>query len=173
MNAPIRWGVIGYGNLARRKLGPALRNADRSELVAIMRRDPDELRLRAYLRRDRAFFQAPGRGFDSSPGASVRVDADAAPPGEAFVEMVCTTPSPRSESARMIAQRIADGLEAGGAFRSAGYSPLRERVRSRRSNAARASGTVPFATINTSSSRGSSGSRCRPSSMQVLQKGCA
>lgn len=35
----MRWGIIGVGDVAERKSGPGFRLADRSELVAVMRRD--------------------------------------------------------------------------------------------------------------------------------------
>ncbi|MBZ2198668.1 Gfo/Idh/MocA family protein [Occultella gossypii] len=35
----IRWGIIGVGNVTEVKSGPGFRQADRSELVAVMRRD--------------------------------------------------------------------------------------------------------------------------------------
>jgi len=40
----IRWGIIGAGNVAEFKSGPALMQAPGSALVAIMRRDPDKAR---------------------------------------------------------------------------------------------------------------------------------
>lgn len=39
MTTPIRWGVIGCGDVVERKSGPALQQAAGSELVAVMRRD--------------------------------------------------------------------------------------------------------------------------------------
>ena len=35
----VRWGIIGVGNVAERKSGPGFQLAERSELVAVMRRD--------------------------------------------------------------------------------------------------------------------------------------
>jgi 1,5-anhydro-D-fructose reductase (1,5-anhydro-D-mannitol-forming) len=40
----IRWGIIGAGNLAEFKSGPALMQASGSTLVAVMRRSPDKAR---------------------------------------------------------------------------------------------------------------------------------
>jgi predicted dehydrogenase len=37
----IRWGIIGCGNVTEIKSGPALQNAENSELVAVMRRNAD------------------------------------------------------------------------------------------------------------------------------------
>lgn len=37
--ADLRWGIIGCGDVCERKSGPALRAAERSSLVAVMRRD--------------------------------------------------------------------------------------------------------------------------------------
>ena len=37
----VRWGIIGVGNVTERKSGPAFRQAERSDLVAVMRRDGD------------------------------------------------------------------------------------------------------------------------------------
>lgn len=39
MNAPIRWGIVGCGDVCEVKSGPALQKAQNSELVAVMRRD--------------------------------------------------------------------------------------------------------------------------------------
>lgn len=39
MQAPIRWGIIGCGNVTEVKSGPGLQKAAGSELVAVMRRD--------------------------------------------------------------------------------------------------------------------------------------
>jgi len=36
----VRWGIIGVGNVTETKSGPGLQQADRSELVAVMRRSP-------------------------------------------------------------------------------------------------------------------------------------
>jgi 1,5-anhydro-D-fructose reductase (1,5-anhydro-D-mannitol-forming) len=41
---PIRWGIIGAGNVAEFKSGPALMLAPGSTVVAVMRRDPDKAR---------------------------------------------------------------------------------------------------------------------------------
>ena len=38
MSRTVRWGIIGTGDVAERKSGPALYKADRSELVAVMNR---------------------------------------------------------------------------------------------------------------------------------------
>ncbi|MDX6320384.1 MAG: hypothetical protein QOF52_242 [Propionibacteriaceae bacterium] len=35
----VRWGIIGVGDVTERKSGPGFQQADRSELVAVMRRD--------------------------------------------------------------------------------------------------------------------------------------
>ena len=37
----VRWGIIGVGNVTERKSGPGFRHAERSELVAVMRRNAD------------------------------------------------------------------------------------------------------------------------------------
>ncbi|WP_205739760.1 Gfo/Idh/MocA family protein [Georgenia sp. SYP-B2076] len=37
--AAVRWGIIGVGDVTERKSGPGLQRAERSELVAVMRRD--------------------------------------------------------------------------------------------------------------------------------------
>ena len=37
----VRWGIIGVGNVTERKSGPAFQQADRSELVTVMRRNGD------------------------------------------------------------------------------------------------------------------------------------
>src|SRR4249919_971430 len=37
----VRWGIIGVGDVTERKSGPAFQQAERSELVAVMRRSGD------------------------------------------------------------------------------------------------------------------------------------
>ena len=37
----VRWGIVGVGNVTERKSGPGFRQAERSELVAVMRRNGD------------------------------------------------------------------------------------------------------------------------------------
>lgn len=44
MRAPIRWGIIGCGDVTERKSGPAFRKVDGSALVAVMRRDGERAR---------------------------------------------------------------------------------------------------------------------------------
>ena len=44
MGQPIRWGIIGAGNVAEFKSGPALMQAPGSTVVAVMRRDADKAR---------------------------------------------------------------------------------------------------------------------------------
>jgi len=41
MSGRVRWGIIGCGDVVKRKSGPAFQRADRSELVAVMRRSAD------------------------------------------------------------------------------------------------------------------------------------
>lgn len=48
----IRWGIIGCGDVAERKSGPALYQAEGSELVAVMRRD--RAKAEGFARRHRA-----------------------------------------------------------------------------------------------------------------------
>lgn len=55
----IRWGIIGCGAVTERKSGPAFRRADRSELVAVMRRD-------AALARDYAIRHNVPRWYDNA-----------------------------------------------------------------------------------------------------------
>ena len=49
MHDPVRWGIIGCGNVTEVKSGPGLQKADGSELVAVMRRDA--ARAQDYARR--------------------------------------------------------------------------------------------------------------------------
>jgi hypothetical protein len=37
----VRWGIIGFGNVTEAKSGPGFQQAERSELVAVMRRNGD------------------------------------------------------------------------------------------------------------------------------------
>ena len=41
---PIRWGIIGCGDVTEVKSGPGLQKADGSQLVAVMRRDAEKAR---------------------------------------------------------------------------------------------------------------------------------
>src|SRR3954470_22835271 len=38
-SAPVRWGIVGCGDVTEVKSGPALQKADGSALMAVMRRD--------------------------------------------------------------------------------------------------------------------------------------
>ena len=49
MNDPVRWGIIGCGDVTEVKAGPGLQKAEGSELVAVMRRDA--ARARDYAQR--------------------------------------------------------------------------------------------------------------------------
>ncbi len=49
MNDPVRWGIIGCGDVTEVKSGPGLQKAEGSELVAVMRRDA--ARARDYAQR--------------------------------------------------------------------------------------------------------------------------
>ena len=44
LEAPVRWGIIGCGDVTEVKSGPGLRQAEGSELVAVMRRDRGKAR---------------------------------------------------------------------------------------------------------------------------------
>jgi predicted dehydrogenase len=44
MSEPVRWGIIGCGNVTEVKSGPGFRKARGSELVAVMRRDGEKAR---------------------------------------------------------------------------------------------------------------------------------
>ncbi len=41
MSGVVRWGIIGCGDVVKRKSGPAFQRAERSDLVAVMRRSAD------------------------------------------------------------------------------------------------------------------------------------
>ena len=49
LKAPVRWGIIGCGDVTEVKSGPGLQKAEGSELAAVMRRDGE--RARDYARR--------------------------------------------------------------------------------------------------------------------------
>ena len=38
----VRWGILGVGDVTEKKSGPGFQNAERSELVAVMRRTSDK-----------------------------------------------------------------------------------------------------------------------------------
>lgn len=42
MREPVRWGLIGAGDIAEKRVAPALRDAERSRLVAVSRRQLDQ-----------------------------------------------------------------------------------------------------------------------------------
>src|SRR5438105_7392487 len=42
INGPIRWGIIGCGDVAEHKAGPPLYRTPGSDLVAVMRRDAEK-----------------------------------------------------------------------------------------------------------------------------------
>ena len=42
VDGEVRWGIIGCGDVTEKKSGPALQQAARSKLVAVMRRDVEK-----------------------------------------------------------------------------------------------------------------------------------
>jgi predicted dehydrogenase len=66
----IRWGIIGVGDVTEVKSGPALQKADRSELVAVMRRNGD-------LARDYAARHGVPRWYDDADALIADPDVDA------------------------------------------------------------------------------------------------
>ena len=72
-SSPIRWGIIGCGNVTEVKSGPGLQKATDSSLVAVMRRDGAAAR--DYARRHnvpRAYTDATDLIEDSDVDASLR-----------------------------------------------------------------------------------------------------
>lgn len=66
----VRYGIIGYGGFAERAVGPAIRNTENSELVAIHKRSLDDARRKARE------FTIP-YAFDSAHDLAVHPDVDA------------------------------------------------------------------------------------------------
>jgi len=44
MTRPLGWGIVGCGDVVEHKSGPSIAGADRSRIVAVMRRQPDKAR---------------------------------------------------------------------------------------------------------------------------------
>ena len=74
---PVRWGIIGCGDVTEVKSGPGFQKADGSSLVAVMRRD--EARARDYARRHNVP-RAYGRADDLIGDAEVDAVYVATPP---------------------------------------------------------------------------------------------
>ncbi len=70
MNDPIRWGIIGCGNVTEVKSGPGLQKAEGSALVAVMRRD-------GALARDYAERHGVARWYDNADALIADDDVDA------------------------------------------------------------------------------------------------
>jgi 1,5-anhydro-D-fructose reductase (1,5-anhydro-D-mannitol-forming) len=84
----IRWGVIGCGDVTEVKSGPALQKAERSSLVAVMRRDA--AKAADYARR-----HGVPRSYDSAAALIADPEVDAV--------YVATPPSSHLELARRVA----------------------------------------------------------------------
>ena len=70
MNGTIRWGILGVGDVCEVKSGPAFQKAERSELVAVMRRDAEKAA--DFTRR-----HGVGKWYDSSEALLADPDIDA------------------------------------------------------------------------------------------------
>jgi 1,5-anhydro-D-fructose reductase (1,5-anhydro-D-mannitol-forming) len=57
MKSPIRWGILGCGDVTEKKSGPAFQKARGSELVAVMRRSPGLAREYAQRHGVRRFYE--------------------------------------------------------------------------------------------------------------------
>ena len=68
--SPVRWGMLGCGNVAETKSGPALKRAERSTLMAVMSRRGD--RAQDYARRHGA-----ARWYDDAAALIADPDVDA------------------------------------------------------------------------------------------------
>jgi 1,5-anhydro-D-fructose reductase (1,5-anhydro-D-mannitol-forming) len=78
LKSPIRWGILGCGDVTEKKSGPAFQKARGSELVAVMRRTPG-------LARDYARRHGVGRSYEDADALISDPDVDAVyvatPPG--------------------------------------------------------------------------------------------
>ncbi len=78
MKGPIRWGIVGCGDVTEKKSGPAFQKARGSELVAVMRRSPG-------LAREYAERHGVSRYYDDADALIADPDVDAVyvatPPG--------------------------------------------------------------------------------------------
>ncbi len=70
MNDPVRWGIIGCGDVTEVKSGPGLQKAEGSELVAVMRRD-------AARARDYAHRHGVARWYEDADALIADDDVDA------------------------------------------------------------------------------------------------
>jgi 1,5-anhydro-D-fructose reductase (1,5-anhydro-D-mannitol-forming) len=78
LKSPVRWGILGCGDVTEKKSGPAFQKARGSELVAVMRRSPG-------LARDYARRHGVGRWYEDADALISDPDVDAVyvatPPG--------------------------------------------------------------------------------------------
>ncbi len=86
---PIRWGILGCGDVTEVKSGPGFQRADGSALVAVMRRD--RAKAEDYARR-----HGVARAYDSAAALVADPDVDAV--------YVATPPSTHLELARLAAE---------------------------------------------------------------------
>jgi predicted dehydrogenase len=86
--APVRWGIIGCGDVTEVKSGPAFQKAERSSLVAVMRRD--RARAEDYARR-----HGVPRAYDDADALIADPEVDAV--------YVATPPSTHRELALRVA----------------------------------------------------------------------
>jgi 1,5-anhydro-D-fructose reductase (1,5-anhydro-D-mannitol-forming) len=86
---PVRWGIIGCGDVTEVKSGPAFQRADGSTLVAVMRRD--RAKADDYARR-----HGVGRAYDRAADLVDDADVDAI--------YIATPPSTHLELARLAAR---------------------------------------------------------------------
>jgi predicted dehydrogenase len=86
MSNTLGWGVIGCGDVVFRKSGPSILQADRSRIVAVMRRDPEQC-----------------RGFAEAHGIAVCTDDPEAIIGHADTDIVYVATPPSSHRPYVIA----------------------------------------------------------------------
>ncbi len=118
MQAPIRWGIIGCGNVTEVKSGPGFQLAEGSELVAVMRRN-------GALAEDYAKRHGVAKWYDSA--AALIDDPDvtavyiATPPGthREYALQVCAAGKP-AYIEKPMARNFAESLEVTEAFERAG-----------------------------------------------------
>ncbi|MFW6155646.1 MAG: Gfo/Idh/MocA family protein, partial [Planctomycetota bacterium] len=86
MTRPLGWGIVGCGDVVEKKSGPSIARADRSRIVAVMRRDADK-----------------ARPFAEANGVELCTDDAAAVIGHPDVDIVYVATPPASHQAYVLA----------------------------------------------------------------------
>jgi predicted dehydrogenase len=118
LKSPVRWGILGCGDVTEKKSGPAFQKARGSELVAVMRRSPG-------LARDYARRHGVGRWYEDADALISDPDVDAVyvatPPGShAELALRCARARKPCYVEKPMARSTAECRSMIEAFRAAG-----------------------------------------------------